>query len=118
MSLEVAMKNNQTKRPNPRCTLEFKQGAAKSVNEKGYTHRQAADNPGVSSSAIGRWPRSERGCATPSTTKAAALNLTSQAELLRLRKEGGQLRMGRETLKKAAAFPSAPLRTGLAKEVE
>jgi transposase-like protein len=41
-----------------------------------------------------------------------------QAELLRLRKENEQLRMGREILKKAAAFPSASLRTGFAKEVE
>jgi hypothetical protein len=32
------------------------------------------------------------------------LNLTGQAELLRLRKENGQLRMGRETIKKAAGI--------------
>ncbi len=36
--------NNQIKRPNPKFTLEFKQDAAKLVNEKGYTHQQAADN--------------------------------------------------------------------------
>jgi hypothetical protein len=46
MSLEVNM-NNQTKRPNPKFTLEFKQGAAKLVNEKGYTHQQAADHLGI-----------------------------------------------------------------------
>jgi transposase len=54
MSLEVTM-NNQTKRANPKYTLEFKQDAAKLVNEKGYTHQQAADNLGISLSAIGRW---------------------------------------------------------------
>lgn len=103
MSLEVNM-NNQTKRPNPKFTLEFKQDAAKLVNEKGYTHQQAADNLGVSLSAIGRWSRAERGATAPSITNTAALNLTGQAELLRLRKENEQLRMEREILKKAAAF--------------
>jgi hypothetical protein len=46
MSLEVNMKE-QTKAPNPKYTLEFKQDAAKLVNEKGYTHQQAADNLGI-----------------------------------------------------------------------
>jgi len=109
MSLEVNM-NNQTKRPNPKFTLEFKQDAAKLVNEKGYTHQQAADSLGISLSAIGRWSRAERGSTTPSITNTAALNLTGQAELLRLRKENEQLRMEREILKKAAVF--------FAKEVE
>ena len=109
MSIEVNM-NNQTKRPNPKYTLEFKQDAAKLVNEKGYTHQQAADNLGISLSAIGRWSRAKRGPATPSSTKTAALTLTGQAELLRLRKENEQLRMEREILKKAAVF--------FAKEVE
>jgi transposase len=86
MSLEVTMNNNQTKRPNPKFTLEFQQDAAKLVNEKGHTHQQAADNLGISLSAIGRWSRAERGPATASTTKTTALNLTGQAELLRLRK--------------------------------
>jgi hypothetical protein len=35
MSLEVKMKE-QTKRSSPKCTFEFKQDAAKLVNEKGY----------------------------------------------------------------------------------
>jgi len=35
-------------------TLEFKQDAAKLVNEKGYSHRQAADSLGISLSALGR----------------------------------------------------------------
>ena len=41
------MNNNQAKRPNPKYTLGIKQDAAKSVNQKGYTHQQAADNLGV-----------------------------------------------------------------------
>ena len=54
MSLEVNMNSKQTKRPNSKYTLEFKQDAAKLINEKGYTHQQAADNLGISLSAIGR----------------------------------------------------------------
>ena len=95
------MNSNQIKRPNPKYTLEFKQDAAKLVNEKGYTHQQAADSLGISLSAIGRWSRAGRGPATPSASKTVALNLTVQAELLRLRKESEQLRMGREILRRA-----------------
>ena len=47
--------SNQTKHKRPKYTIEFKQDAAKLVNEKGYTHKQAADNLGISLSAIGRW---------------------------------------------------------------
>ena len=43
MSTEVNM-NNQTKQKRPNYTVEFKQDAAKLVNEKGYTPKQAADN--------------------------------------------------------------------------
>ncbi len=112
MSLEVTMNMNniQTKRPNPKFTLEFKQDAAKLVNEKGYTHQQAADNLGISLSAIGRWSRAERAPTAASATKKATLNLTDHSELTRLRRENEQLRMEREILKKAAVF--------FAKEVE
>jgi len=43
MSFEVNI-NNQTKRLNSKFTLEFKQDAAKSVNEKCCAHQQAVDN--------------------------------------------------------------------------
>ena len=46
-------------------TLEFKQDAAKLVNEKGYTPKQAAGNLGISLSAIGRWARAGQGPPTP-----------------------------------------------------
>ena len=98
--------NNQTKQKRPKYTIEFKQDAAKLVNEKGYTHKQAADNLGISLSAIGRWVRAEQGSIAPSSTKKSVLNLTDQGELTRLRKEVEQLRMEREILKKAAVFPS------------
>jgi hypothetical protein len=37
MSLEVNMNSNQTKRANPKYTLEFKQDAAKIVSKQDYT---------------------------------------------------------------------------------
>ncbi len=43
MSLEVNM-NTQEKRVIPKYTLEFKQDAARLVNEKDYTHQQVVDH--------------------------------------------------------------------------
>jgi transposase len=96
--------SEQIKHKRPKYTIEFKQDAAKLVNEKGYTHKQAADNLGISLSAIGRWVRAEKEPTTTSATKKKVLNLTDQDELTRLRKEVEQLRMEREILKKAAVF--------------
>jgi transposase len=109
MSLEVNM-NTQTKRAIPKYTLEFKQDAARLVNEKDYTHQQVVDHLGISLSAIGRWSRAERSPATSPSGKKTALSLTDQTELIRLRRENEQLHMEREILKKAAVF--------FAKEIE
>ena len=109
MSLEVNM-NTQTKRAIPKYTLEFKQDAARLVNEKGYAHQQAAQHLGVSLRAIGHWSRAERVPAAASSGKKTALSLTDQTELIRLRRENEQLRMEREIIKKAAVF--------FAKEIE
>jgi transposase len=87
--------SNQNNHKRPKYTIEFKQDAAKLVNEKGYTHKQAADNLGVSLSAIGRWVRAEQKPTTASATKKKVLNLTDQDELTHLRKEvecNGQLK--------------------------
>lgn len=77
--------STKSKQKRPEYTLEFKQDAAKLVNEKGYTHQQATDILGISLSAIGRWVRAERGMAAVPTTKKAVLPLNDQAELVRLR---------------------------------
>ena len=102
--------NTQTKRSKPKYTLEFKQDAARLVNEKGYTHQQVVDHLGISLSAIGRWSRAERSPAAASTEKKTALSLTDNTELIRLRRENERLRMEREIIKKAAVF--------FAKEIE
>jgi len=96
--------SNQTKQKRPNYTIELKQDAVNLVNEKGYTRKQAADNLGISLSAIGRWVRAEQGSILPSATKKSVMNLTDQSELTRLRKEVEQLRMERDILKKAAVF--------------
>ena len=96
--------NTQTKRPIPKYTLEFKKDAARLVNEKGYTHQQAADHLGISLSAIGCWARAERTPVRLSSEKKTILNLTDQTELIRLRRKNEQLRMEREIIKKAAVF--------------
>lgn len=46
MSSEVNM-SIQNKHKRPKYTIEFKQDAAKLINENGYTHKQAADNLGI-----------------------------------------------------------------------
>ena len=93
--------SNQNKQKRPKYTLEFKQDADKLVNEKGYTHKQAAGNLGISLSAIGRWARAEQGPPTPLATRKSVLNLTDQGELTRPRKEAEQLRMERGLLQGA-----------------
>jgi transposase len=79
--------NNQTRQARPKYTLEFKQEAAKLVLEKGYTHRQAAANLGVSLSAIGRWVKAERMPIGASATRKATLSLTDHREVTRLRRK-------------------------------
>ena len=45
--------STKSKQKRPDYTLEFKQDAAKLVNEKGYTHRQAANSLSISLSPMG-----------------------------------------------------------------
>ena len=70
--------SNQTKPKDPNTYLNFNKDATKSVIEKGYTHEPAADDLGISLSAIGRWVRAERGLASVSTEQKVALKLTDQ----------------------------------------
>ena len=94
----------ENKQERPQYTLEFKKDAAKLVIGKGYTQEQAANNLGISKSALSRWVRAEQGPTNGSTGKSASINLDSHSELQKLRKENEQLRMEREILKKAAVF--------------
>lgn len=94
--------NKKTTRPI--FTVEFKQSAVKLVTEQGYTRQEAANNLGVSLSAITRWVRAETQADSKPGSKQSTLNITERAELEELRKENNQLKMEREILKKAAVF--------------
>jgi transposase len=83
-------------------TVEFKEEAAKLVLEKGYTHAQAAENLGVSTTNIGRWVIAHQ--EQPGGSKKPKAVSIEQAELEALRKENKRLKLEREILKKAAAF--------------
>lgn len=61
--------SDQNKHKRPKYTIQFKQDAAKLVNEKGYTHKQAAENLGISLTALGCWVRAEKEPTIASTTK-------------------------------------------------
>jgi transposase len=67
-----------SKQKRPEYTLEFKQDAAKLVNEKGYSHRQTANNLGISLSAMEA--RAERSPEQSSLANKTVLNLTDQDE--------------------------------------
>ena len=47
--------DTENKQKRPKYTLEFKKDAAKLVIEKGYTQEQAANNLGISKSALSRF---------------------------------------------------------------
>ncbi len=76
--------STENKQKRPKYTFEFKKDAAKLVIEKGYTQEQAANNPGISKSALSRWVRPEQGPTKRSTGKSASINLDSHAELQKL----------------------------------
>ena len=94
--------NKKTTRPV--FTVEFKQSAVKLVTEQGYTRQEAANNLGVSLSAITRWVRAETQTESRSGSKQSTLNISERAELEKLRKENNRLKMERDILKKAAVF--------------
>ena len=88
----------------PIFTVEFKQSAVKLVTEKGYTRQEAANNLGVSLSAITRWVRLETQADSKPGSKQSTLNISERTELEILRKENNRLKIERDILKKAAVF--------------
>lgn len=90
----------QTKKPF--YNIEFKKDAVQLILSNGYSIAEAAQNLGVSESALRRWVNAEKGGNTEKSSNI--LTLSEHEELLRLRKEITKLKMEREILKKAAAF--------------
>ena len=69
--------STENKQKRPKYTLEFKKDAAKLVFEKGHTQEQAANNLGISKSALSRWVRAEQDPTQGSTGKLASINLST-----------------------------------------
>lgn len=92
------------KTTHPIFTVEFKQSAVKLVTEQGYSRQEAANNLGVSLSAITRWVRAETHTDSKPGSKQSTLNISERAELEALRKENNRLKMERDILKKATVF--------------
>ena len=98
------MSNMQTKiagrRARRRFTSEFKAGAVRLVLEEGKTIGSVARELDLVPSALGSWVARAQADRTRGRT---GLTSEERAELAHLRKENRELRMARETLKRAAA---------------
>jgi transposase len=86
--------------PRRKYTREFKESAAKLVNEQGYTAVEAAKSLGVDPNSIRHWVKRFPGNGAGAAVGEGALRV----ELRRLREENKRLLMEREILKKATAF--------------
>lgn len=76
---------------------EFKKHAISLVNERGYTHTEAAEALGISLHTLKYWVKAAR--------KNGLAQLSPEAEELRkLRWENNRLKMENDILKKAAAY--------------
>ena len=85
-----------------RYSKEFKLDAVRLVTEQGYSISAAARNLGLNANMLGRWKIE---AAEPQAAFRGNGKLSpEQLELRRLKAENRQLRMERETLKKATAF--------------
>jgi len=84
-------------------TPEFQEQAARLVIETGRPVAHDAAELGVGEQVPGRWARLQRQAAAGGDT-GAVFDADERAELERLRRENAELRLGREFLKKAAAF--------------
>lgn len=82
-------------------TPKYRQEAARLVIDTGRPIAEVAREIGVGGQLLGRWVAIER---ARMDDPPPALDVDERAELERLRREVGELRMDREFLKKAAAF--------------
>ena len=87
-------------------SMEFKLGAARLVEDQGYTVKEAAERLGVPFANITRWLRQYRnGQLQPGHKQAQPT--AEDTELRRLREENKRLEMEVAILKKAASYSSS-----------
>lgn len=80
-------------------TKAFKEEAVALVIDQGYTVPEAADSLGIRANLLYGWKQQFE-----DKQSGAVLADDERSELMKLRKENKQLRMEKETLKKASAF--------------
>ena len=85
-------------------TPQYRREAAHLVIDTGRTIAEVAREVGVGAQLLGRWVANER---VAMDSPPEAVDADERAELERLRREGAELRMDRDFLKKAAAFFAA-----------
>ena len=85
-----------------RFSEEFKAGAVRLVLDEGRTAGAVARELDLTASALRAWV--VRAQADRTKGKSGGLTTTEREELARLRKENRELRLERDTLKKATAF--------------
>ena len=78
---------------------DFKDGAVRIVLVAGRPLAEIAREVGVLEGTLGNWVAKER-----AKLKPGGLSETERAELLRLRKENGELRMQRDVLKRSVVL--------------
>jgi transposase len=81
-------------------TDEYKRDAVALVIEQKRSIVDVADSLGIGDGTLGNWVRQAR----VDAGDKAGITTDEKAELARLRKENGQLRMERDLLKRATAF--------------
>ena len=82
---------------------QFKIDAVKLITEQGYKISEAAQNLGINTYVLRRWKNQFEADSNQAFPGKGHMT-PEKEELHRLRKEVRQLRMERETLKKATAF--------------
>ena len=85
-----------------RYDREFKVAAVKKVVEQGLSYCQVARDLGINDGMLRNWKRALEADGTISAEMSQ--DLSTEAELKRLREENRQLKMERDILKKATAF--------------
>ena len=96
------MAKTEGRRSRRRFSEEFKAGAVRLVLDEGKTAGAVARDLDLTESALRAWVA--RALADRTKGKSGGLTTVEREELVRLRKENRELRLERDTLKKATAF--------------
>jgi transposase len=97
-----SMSNQSSRRARRVFTEEFRAGAVRLVLDEGKTAGAVARDLDLTESALRSWV--SRALADRTKGKSGGLTTIEREELARLRKEVRQLRLERDTLKKATVF--------------